>query len=188
MTPRVAQAVLIVAMLVASWLGMQAVHELGHVIGAVATGGRVTHVSLHPLSFSRTDVEPNPRPMVVVWAGPLLGVLLPVLLWRVGAQRRWACDFVLRFFAGACCVINGVYIALGSTAWAGGVGDCGVMLRHGSPMWVMWVFGAATVPAGFWLWHGQGAAFAKGSVSWRVAMGTAAVAVALVGTGLAVGR
>ena len=38
---RVRQAVLIVATLAGCWLGMQAVHETGHVLGALWTGGRV---------------------------------------------------------------------------------------------------------------------------------------------------
>ncbi|WP_154897438.1 hypothetical protein [Gimesia maris] len=37
-----------------------------------------------------------------------------------------------------------------------GIGDCGVMLQTGTPLWVMWGFGLVTVPAGFWLWHRLG--------------------------------
>jgi hypothetical protein len=72
---------------------------------------------------------------------------------------RLSFAFVLRFFAGFCLVANGLYIGLGSF---GRVGDCGEMLRHGSPPWHLWLFGAITVPAGFWLWHGLGPAFGLG--------------------------
>jgi hypothetical protein len=71
------QVVLITSTLLASWLGMQAVHELGHVLGAWLTGGRVTAVVLNPLTISRTDLAENPQPLFVVWAGPAFGVVFP---------------------------------------------------------------------------------------------------------------
>ena len=52
---RLHQILLIVSAVLASWLGMQAVHEAGHVLGACMTGGRVSQVVLHPLTISRTD-------------------------------------------------------------------------------------------------------------------------------------
>jgi len=76
---RLEQIVLIGTFLGFSWLAMQAVHELGHVAAARLTGGTVTQVVLHPCTISRTDVSPNPRPLVVVWAGPLVGATLPLL-------------------------------------------------------------------------------------------------------------
>ena len=59
--------ILMASTLLGSWLGMQAVHELGHVFGAWLTGGRVQQVVLHPLTISRTDLAENPSPLVVVW-------------------------------------------------------------------------------------------------------------------------
>ncbi len=49
---RVHQSVLIGSFLPLCWLGMMAVHELGHVVGAWLTGGRVAKVVLHPLTIS----------------------------------------------------------------------------------------------------------------------------------------
>jgi hypothetical protein len=43
---RVHQVVLILSTLYGSWLGMQDVHELGHVAAAWLTGGRVSKVVL----------------------------------------------------------------------------------------------------------------------------------------------
>jgi hypothetical protein len=154
------RAILILSVLLGSWLGMQAVHEFGHVLGAWSTGGRVVRVVLYPLTISRTDVDPNPRPLFVVWAGPVFGVLLPLALWAVAMGLRWSGAFVLRFFAGFCLIANGAYIAGGSV---GRVGDCGVMLRSGSAIWQLWLFGAVTVSAGFWLWHRQARNFGLGS-------------------------
>jgi Peptidase M50B-like len=151
--------ILIVSTLVGSWLGMQGVHELGHVSGAWLTGGSVQQVVLHPLTISRTDLAENPAPLTVVWAGPLIGVLLPFAFWLPAMAARMPGSFVLRFFAGFCLVANGLYIGLGSF---GRIGDCGEMLRHGSEIWQLWLFGLITIPAGVWLWHGQGGEFGLG--------------------------
>ena len=128
---RLHQCVLIGSFLPLCWLGMMAVHELGHVAACWATGGTVTRVVLHPLAISRTDVAPNPRPLVVVWAGPLVGVIIPLLTWGAQFSLRVPGDYLARFFAGFCCIANGAYIGVGSFD---GIGDAGEMLRHGSPI------------------------------------------------------
>jgi hypothetical protein len=184
----VLRAILIAATLLASWLGMQAVHEFGHVMGAWLTGGVVERVVLHPLTISRTDLSRNPQPLVVVWAGPVTGVVLPLAAWFVAVGSKSSGAFVLRFFAGFCLIANGLYIALGSLA---AIGDCGEMLRHGSAPWQLWLFGIITTPAGFWLWHGQGKHFGLGSaaepISPPVTYGVAVVAVLLLLLGLLTG-
>lgn len=181
-------AILIVSTLIASWLGMQAVHEFGHVLGALLTGGRVEQVALHPLTISRTDVSPNPRPLIVVWAGPIAGVLIPLLAWSIVAIAKWPATFLIRFFAGFCLVANGLYIGIGSF-W--NIGDCGVMHQHGAAPWQLWVFGALTVPIGFLLWNGLGKNFGLGPdarpVSLGVAWGTFSAATLLIVMGLVVG-
>lgn len=166
------QIVLIASTVLGSWLGMQAVHELGHVLGAWATGGKVAQVVLHPLTISRTDYVENPMPLTSVWAGPLVGVLLPLVVWGLAAAARLRGAYVLRFFAGFCLIANGAYIAGGATS---AIGDCGEMLRHGTPLWVLWLFGAVAVPAGLWLWSGQGKHFGLGEARGKVDRGVACV-------------
>ncbi len=187
MVHRPHQVILIVSTLVGSWLGMQAIHESGHVLGAWLTGGQVKQVVLHPLTISRTDLAVNPRPLIVVWAGPFVGVVVPLLLWAIATALRWRGAFVLRFFAGFCLLANGLYIGVGSFDR---VGDCGQMLRHGSEPWMLWLFGAATAPFGLWLWHGEGPKFglgpSRGEVDRRVALGSLAVCVMLVVFGFVV--
>jgi hypothetical protein len=134
------------------WLSMLATHELGHILAAWASGGRVTKVVLHPLAISRTDVMPNPAPLIVVWAGPVLGVLLPLALCCLptgSVSRR----NLLRFFTGFCLVANGAYIGLGAFER---IGDAGEMLRHGSPLWMLQLFGILAVSGGLFLWHRLG--------------------------------
>ena len=159
------QIVLILSALVGSWLGMQIVHEFGHVFGGWLTGGQVSRVVLHPLTISRTDWSHNPNPLMEVWAGPVLGVLLPLAGWFLLRRRRGV--YLLRFFAGFCCIANGAYIAGGSFDR---LGDAGDLLRLGSPVWVLWLFGLVTIPLGLWLWHRQGSHFGLGSAKGRVSV------------------
>jgi hypothetical protein len=142
------------------WLMMQAVHEVGHVVGALVSGGTVVDVDLHPLRVSHTFVHPNPMPVVVVWSGPIFGALLPIWLWllvRISWQSK---AYLFRFFAGFCLVANGMY--LGSVGIEG-VGDARDLIQLGVPLWTLFVFAAFTVPAGFILWNGQGENFGIGS-------------------------
>jgi Peptidase M50B-like len=165
-----AQLILIGSTIVGSWLGMQAVHEAGHVLGARLTGGRVERVVLHPLTISRTDLAENPQPLVVAWAGPVFGAIAPVLLWAAVRLLRMSGAFVLRFFAGFCLLANGLYIGVGSFDQ---IGDCGDLLRHGSPIWHLWLFGAVTAPIGLSLWHRQGPHFGLGKANGHVKAGVA---------------
>ncbi len=185
---RAYQVVLIGSTLLGSWLGMQMIHELGHVLGACLTGASVTQVVLSPLTISRTDVSNNSCPLVVLWAGPIVGVTLPLLFWLIAHAARVHGSFILRFFAGFSLVANGLYIGLGSF---GGIGDCGEMLRHGSALWPMWLFGLVTVPAGLSLWHRQGTAFglgsARGEVSHQATYVSVMVCIALIVLGFAIG-
>jgi hypothetical protein len=167
---RLHQGVLVLSVVLGSWLGMQAVHEAGHVLGAWLSGGQVAQVVLYPLTISRTDLSDNPCPMFVVWFGPVFGVLLPLALWLLAVGLRLPGDFVLRFFAGFCLIANGAYIAGGSFDR---IGDCGVMLQHGSGLWQLWLFGAVSVPSGLWLWHRQGPHFGLGPSQGRVSAGVA---------------
>lgn len=144
------QAMLITSLLVVSWLLMMLVHELGHILGALATGGRVHRLIWHPLVFSQTDVMPNPSPLVVAWMGPIVGIVLPVLPAGVASWRRWSMSYAVVFFAGFCLLVNGAYIGLGHFQ---DIGDTAVMAWLGTPTWVMIAFGLLTAPPGLWLLH-----------------------------------
>lgn len=186
---RLPQFVLIASTLVGSWLGMQAIHEAGHVIGAHWTNAEVTRVVLHPLTISRTDLGVNPHPLIVVWAGPVFGVIAPLVMWALAVAVNYSGRFVLRFFAGFCLIANGTYIGVGSFE---GIGDCGQMLREGSPMWQLWLFGLVTTPVGLLLWHNEGRRFdlgaAKGQVDRAVALGSLVTSLLLVVLALMVGE
>jgi hypothetical protein len=154
---------------VLAWLLMQAVHELGHCVGAWLTGGRVVQVVLHPLAISRTDVSPNPAPRIELWAGPAGGVVLPLAAWAL-SRRCWkSASPWLRFFAGFCWIANGCYLGYGVIE---PIGDADEELRRlGTPGWALGLFGLFTIPIGFFLWHGLGPEFGWGpqrkAISWK---------------------
>jgi hypothetical protein len=147
---------------ITSWLGMQIVHEYGHVLGAMATGGRVTHVELQPWTISRTDVEPNPCPLMERWSGPIVGCVVPMLAWLVVRSLRLSWAYLVRFFTGFCLIANGAYIG-GGAVWQ--VGDAADILRIEPSLWPLLMFGIVTTAGGLALWHQLGAAFGAGPKS-----------------------
>ena len=179
---RLAQILLIVTFIAFSWLGMQVVHEAGHVLVARATGGEVIRVALHPLIVSRTDLGANPHPLAVVWGGPVLGSLLPLVAFALAAVCRVPGVYLFRFFAGFCLAANGTYIGIGWLLADGA--DPWVMREHGSPAWLLVAFGLVAVPLGMYLWHRQGPHFGlgtgNGKVDRRAAIVSAGLLLALV--------
>jgi len=175
------QLELISATLVFSWLAMQAVHEFGHVVAGVVSGGHVAQVILHPATISLTRLTVNPRPLFVAWMGPMAGAILPVLALIVARWRRWRGWYVFQFFAGFCLIANGAYISIGSLS---GIGDAGDLLRHHSPIWLLWLFGLITIPIGLWLWNDLGRYFGLGTqpepIDRTVALALCAVVVAII--------
>ena len=186
---RVHQCVLIMSTLVLSWLGMMAAHELGHVLGAWVSGGAVAQVTLHPLAFSHTDLSRNPAPLLTVWMGPIVGVVLPGALWALLHLLSVPGAYVGRFLAGFCLIANGAYLGFGTLDR---IGDVDVMLRHGTPVWALWLFAAICMPAGLITWHRLGLFYGLGRnaepIEPSVAYITLALAVLLVAITFAIGR
>jgi hypothetical protein len=150
------RVLLSLAVLYGSWMGMMLVHEAGHVLHALVSGGRVERVVMPLAGFSRTDVRPNPHPHFVAWGGAIWGCVVPLLLlsaWRV-LRLRWRA--LVQFFAGFCLIANGAYLASGMLLDGGDAAD---LRRFGTPASVLIAFGALAVPAGLLLWHRLG--------SWR---------------------
>jgi hypothetical protein len=162
---RIHQLLLIATFVPLCWLLMQAVHELGHVAAAVATGGTVERVVLHPLTISRTDTSGSLQPLLVVWAGPAIGVVVPLALLAVfkAAKLKWG--YLVQFFAGFCLIANGAYLGAGSFQR---IGDAGDLLRQGTPIWSLWLFGISTMLLGLYLWNGLGPNFGLGQTGGRV--------------------
>ncbi|WP_404309003.1 hypothetical protein [Neorhodopirellula lusitana] len=102
---------LFVGLLAISWCVMTFLHECGHVFGGFLCGAKLTEVELAPWRLPYSMHSPDPYPLVTLWAGPLVGVAVPVALAALIASR-WAW-----LIADFCLVANGSYLAL---AWLSG--------------------------------------------------------------------
>lgn len=155
-----------------NWLLMQVVHEFGHICGAWGTGGKIVMIDLFPLRISHTFVQPNPMPIIVIWSGPMIGILLPLAAWLIARFWRLRVCHHFRFFAGFCLVANGAY--LGSAAFLP-VGDARDLMHLGVSPVNLLLFAVICLPAGFLLWNGLGPAFGLGPnahpISRREALG-----------------
>jgi hypothetical protein len=150
MPRRFPQTLLVLSILWLSWLTMMLVHEAGHVVGAVCTGGQVRRVVWHPAALSRTDVWPNPHPLVEVWAGPVVGSLVPLVVAGVASAFRLRVAYLVWVVAGFCLIANGAYLGVGAVS---PVGDARELIARGTPAGWLAAFGVATVIPGFWIWH-----------------------------------
>jgi hypothetical protein len=112
-------------LLVASWMVMTFTHEMGHIIGGWCCGGTLKTADLLPWHLPYSIFDPDPKPLVTLWCGPILGVVAPVGL--ALAIRRECIWFVANF----CALANGAYIAV---AWISGDRylDTPQLLEHGA--------------------------------------------------------
>jgi hypothetical protein len=173
---RTLQLLLIVSFIAFSWLAFMVVHELGHAVTAWLSGGSVSLLVLHPFQISWTTFSRNPRPQLVAWGGPFWGALLPVLFLGAARLIRSPGIYLFRFFAGFCLIANGLYMLVDSF---GRGGDGGTLIHSGASQWELWLFGAVTIPLGFWLWHGLGPHFGLGAAHGHVSRGAVAASVCL---------
>lgn len=133
-----------------AWLLLELLHEAGHVLHALLSGGTRIKIHLPLLGFSRTDVGINPHPLFVAIGGAIWGCILPVLF-AVAIPRSWSRLRMTAFaFAGLCSIANGAYLAVG---WVDRVGDAGDLMRHGLPVWALIGIGASMIVSGLWMWH-----------------------------------
>lgn len=189
MPQRVRQFLLIASTLWLSWLGMMLVHETGHVVGGISSGGTVRRVVWHPTVISRTDVQPNPHPLIEVWAGPLFGSVLPVGVAFVLSMLRLRTAYLFWAFAGFCLIANGAYIGVGSIK---PIGDAEELLLDGMSRWPLAAFGVFAVASGMWIWHRVSPRFGFGEspapVNRRHAAGAVSAAMIVTIVGLVFGN
>ncbi|MDP1561197.1 MAG: hypothetical protein Q8M16_07355 [Pirellulaceae bacterium] len=98
-------------LLLVSWVVMTFTHELGHLIGGWTCGATLQAVDMWPWRLPYSLFDPDPLPLVTLWSGPILGVLLPVGL-AAYLRHNW-----MWFVAHFCTLANGLYLA---TAWYSG--------------------------------------------------------------------
>jgi hypothetical protein len=95
-------------LLLASWTVMTFTHEIGHVVGGWLSGATLVDLELMPWQLPYSLHQPDPNPLVTLWSGPLLGILIPLGIATL--LRRQFADFIANF----CLLANGTYIGV---AW-----------------------------------------------------------------------
>ncbi len=129
-------------MLIAAWVVMTFTHELGHLIGGFVGGAKLTSVDLAPWRLPYSIHSPDPYPLLTLWAGPILGVIVPIgLASFVRSGWTW-------LIADFCLLANGCYLAL---AWLSGDRflDTARLLDAGThPIWLA-AFCTVTIATGY---------------------------------------
>lgn len=131
-----------VALLIASWCVMTFTHEMGHIVGGWCCGGTLKNADLLPWHLPHSIFDPDPKPLVTLWCGPLLGVAIPVAI-ALLVRREW-----MWFIANFCVLANGAYIA---TAWISGDRylDTPKLLVHGAHPMVIALYCVLMVGVGY---------------------------------------
>lgn len=139
MAVRVLRMVLLV---IVAWTVMTFTHEAGHIVGGWASGGTLQSADLRPWHMPYSIFAPNPRPLVTLWSGLLMGVLVPVGMAAIG-RRRWTW-----FVASFCLLANGAYIAAG---WVSGDRylDAPKLLEHGANPLLLGIYCLLTIGWGY---------------------------------------
>ena len=96
-----------VLLLMAAWCVMAFTHETGHIVGGWLCGGTLKEAELLPWRLPYSIFNPDPRPLITLWSGPLLGVMIPVAV-ALLIRRNW-----MWFIADFCLLANGAYLATG---------------------------------------------------------------------------
>jgi hypothetical protein len=131
-----------VLLLVAPWIVMTFTHEMGHIIGGTCCGGSLQSADLLPWHLPYSIFDPDPFPLVTLWAGLIIGVLAPVAVAMI-LQREW-----MWFVANFCSLANGAYIA---TAWFSGDRylDTPKLLEHGASPIAIGLYSLITIGFGY---------------------------------------
>ncbi|MBL8814362.1 MAG: hypothetical protein JNM43_29610 [Planctomycetaceae bacterium] len=128
-----------------AWSIMVMTHEAGHLVGGWCGGAVVKDYDLRPWRLPYSMFEPDPHPLLTLWAGPLLGVTVPIVL-ALMIQKR-----IVAMVASFCLVANGLYLAVGlltDDRWI----DSQRLLEHGSSTWLILIFSQACLVPGYpWL-------------------------------------
>lgn len=128
------------------WLATLLVHELGHVVAAFATGGRIAAVELRPGWLPHTLVQPNPAPNLVLWSGFVMGIAAPQAAAWLVKLNIGLIDSSVRSWAAFCVLFSGVYLVAG--CWER-LTDSGQLAAEGWPRWLLIAVGATLGVLGY---------------------------------------
>jgi hypothetical protein len=128
--------------LLIAWCVMTVTHECGHLVGGWASGGTLREADVRPWSLPYSVFDPDPVPLITLWCGPLLGVIVPTLI-AFAVRREWAW-----FVAYFCWIANGSYLAI---AWytAQPQLDSAKLLAKGAHPATLAVYCVVTIAVGY---------------------------------------
>lgn len=130
-------------LLVAAWCVMTVTHECGHLVGGWLGGGTLQQAELRPWRLPHSMFAPDPRPLLTLWCGPILGVLAPCGV-ALLVRRNW-----MWLIANFCLLANGLYLAL---AWLSGdrLLDTARLLDAGAWPASIAAYCVLTIGLGYW--------------------------------------
>lgn len=105
-------------------------------------GGSLMNADLLPWHLPYSMFKPDPNPLVTLWCGPILGVVVPCgLAFLVRRDCMW-------FIAHFCVLANGAYLA---TAWVSGDQylDTPKLLEHGAHPITIAIYCVLTIGVGY---------------------------------------
>jgi len=117
-------------------------HEMGHIVGGWSCGGTLRSADLLPWHLPYSIFIPDPKPLVTLWCGPILGVVVPLAA-AILIRRDW-----MWFTAHFCVLANGAYIA---TAWFSGDRylDTPHLLENGANPIAIGIYSLLTIGFGY---------------------------------------
>src|SRR5690606_36868535 len=98
-------------LLITAWCVMVLSHEIGHLLGGWLGGGTLRQADLRPWALPHSRFEPDPHPLLTLWAGAIFGAVFPLAI-AAAVRRDW-----VSFIAHFCLLANGCYLA---AAWLDG--------------------------------------------------------------------
>lgn len=121
---------------------MTLTHELGHVIAGILGGAKLIQLELRPWHLPHSQFASDAHPQLTLWAGPVLGCLIPLAV-AVVVRRRAG------WFVGWFCVLaNALYLLLGYVSGDGEL-DSAKMIAAGTRPIELLGFVAVTLPVAY---------------------------------------
>ncbi len=138
----------LVLLLLWAWVVMTISHELGHVVGGTISGATLSAFEIRPWHLPYSLFSPDPNPLVTVWAGPMIGCALPLL---IATCFRTPTIWLIAWF---CVLANASYLLLGFFSGDGQL-DSTKILKAGTPPIVLLLFIAMIGPVSYVAFRGQ---------------------------------
>ncbi|MEE2934681.1 MAG: hypothetical protein VYA84_01650 [Planctomycetota bacterium] len=130
-----------------AWTAMALAHELGHVLAGIVGGGKLLYLELRPWHLPDSQFVGDSFPWVTVWAGPVLGSLVPLgIACFVKRPATW-------FIAWFCLLANGLYLLLGLFI-GGSELDTNKLIRAGSSTVILAIIALSATTFGYWKLRG----------------------------------